>query len=243
MNLRRDIVRTLSYQIGEGRDLSIFEVKSVIDSHTRHADGRCGQIEVEQIVEDLVAETIASPLLDRDKKCVILKNLRNLHQRGRVLTVIDRYRVSMHDLLSSLRSVVKLTDEDVNILVRSDKETWTEVPEKVREPLIDPEMFARIGVVVTGIAFLVFFFIRLGVIRTHHSEFLEANELLISISVGMLSSALAITMSFFVSKLELRLSGRKQTQSQLKEKSVGQEKAGDDSGTRANGADSGAPQP
>lgn len=39
--LRREIVRILSYQIGEGRDLSLFEVQAVIDSKTReHGPGR-----------------------------------------------------------------------------------------------------------------------------------------------------------------------------------------------------------
>jgi hypothetical protein len=35
--IRRDIVNRLSFQIGEGRDLSLFEIQAVIDSKIRES--------------------------------------------------------------------------------------------------------------------------------------------------------------------------------------------------------------
>ena len=67
-SVRREIVKRLSYQIGEGRKITIFEMSSVIDSVSRESRLRKGSISLSSIVEDLIAETISSPLLESTRK-------------------------------------------------------------------------------------------------------------------------------------------------------------------------------
>ena len=57
--LKREIVKILSYQIGEGRNLSTFEIQAVIDSKIREAGIKGNALSVSEIVEDLVSETIS----------------------------------------------------------------------------------------------------------------------------------------------------------------------------------------
>jgi hypothetical protein len=73
--LRRDIVRTLSFQIGEGRNLSRFEIQMVIFSKTRGIKVKLSSITVDEIIEDLVTDTISSPMLDAERKKEILDEI------------------------------------------------------------------------------------------------------------------------------------------------------------------------
>jgi len=79
--LRDEIAKTLAYQIGEGRSLSAFEIRAVIDSKLR--DFRVGPeiISVDEVVEDLVSETITTLMLDGQRKEQIIENLRRIHEQ------------------------------------------------------------------------------------------------------------------------------------------------------------------
>lgn len=80
--VRQEIARSLSYQIGDARELSQFEIQAVIDSHARENRIRKGKIQYDDIVEDLVTDTIRNPMIPSSRKGEIINNLRNLHMRN-----------------------------------------------------------------------------------------------------------------------------------------------------------------
>ncbi len=79
--LREEIARTLAYQIGEGRSLSAFEIHAVIDSKLRDFRTGPGIITVDEVVEDLVSETMTTLMLDGQRKEQIIENLRRIHEQ------------------------------------------------------------------------------------------------------------------------------------------------------------------
>lgn len=87
--LKKDIARILSYQIGDERKLSTFEIKTVISSKLRENNINADSVTVSEIIEDLVSETISSPLIGKDRKTEILENLKKLYFRGEIFEEID----------------------------------------------------------------------------------------------------------------------------------------------------------
>ena len=88
--IKREIVRILSYQIGESRDLRIFEIETVINSKIRENRIKPNSISIQEVIEDLVAETISSPLLDTSRKEFILENLKKLYYKGELFDAVDK---------------------------------------------------------------------------------------------------------------------------------------------------------
>jgi hypothetical protein len=76
--VRRDILRALSYQIGENRKLDLFEVSKVIHSNCRNNKIGETAIEIESILEDLISDTISNPLLESQRKDQILENIKSI---------------------------------------------------------------------------------------------------------------------------------------------------------------------
>jgi hypothetical protein len=81
--LRRDIVAALASQIREGREISIFEVQAVICSKTREAKATPDSIPINEVIEDLVADTVSNSMLDNGEKERILEILTNLYETAR----------------------------------------------------------------------------------------------------------------------------------------------------------------
>lgn len=79
--LRTNVARTLACQIGEGRTLAVFEIRSVIDAKMRDWPVRPRLLTVAEVVEDLVAETMTTPMLDGQRKEQIVDNLRQIHNQ------------------------------------------------------------------------------------------------------------------------------------------------------------------
>jgi hypothetical protein len=76
--VKGEIVRVLSFHIGQGRPLTAFEVRSVVDSKLRESRLKVGSITEMEIVQDLVTEIISSPLLTGDLKSDIILQLSSL---------------------------------------------------------------------------------------------------------------------------------------------------------------------
>ena len=84
-NVRRQILKIISYQIGENRLLSEFEINKIINSNIRNNKLDRHSISMENILEDLVSDTVSSPLLNTDRKDEILKNLKEKMGTGTIL--------------------------------------------------------------------------------------------------------------------------------------------------------------
>jgi len=87
--LKKDIARILSYQIGDERQLSTFEIKTVISSKLRESRISVDSISVTEIIEDLVSETISSPLIGKERKTAILENLKKIYLKGELFDELE----------------------------------------------------------------------------------------------------------------------------------------------------------
>jgi hypothetical protein len=81
LKIRREIVEKLSFRIGEGGALNTLVIDSVKNSYARKYKLRPNSILLDEIVEDLIAETINSPLLEAKRREEIINNLCESHSK------------------------------------------------------------------------------------------------------------------------------------------------------------------
>lgn len=95
---KREIVRILSHQIGEKREITSFEIQTVINSNSRNNKINIEKISIDEIIEDLVSDTISNPLLSPDIKENILRELKNVYTKSEILNTIDRLEKETRDI-------------------------------------------------------------------------------------------------------------------------------------------------
>jgi uncharacterized membrane protein YidH (DUF202 family) len=98
--IKKEIVRTLSYQIGEEREITAFEIQTVINSKLRENRFKTNSVNIDEIVEDLVSETMSSPMIDRNRKKIILDNLKNIYVKGEILEKLDSIKFTGEEKLT-----------------------------------------------------------------------------------------------------------------------------------------------
>lgn len=109
-SIKRSIVKILSHQIGDRRVLTTFEIQTVINSITREHRVDNNKISVDQIIEDLVAETISNPLLDKDVKEKIIAELKKIYYKGELLDKIEEIeftKSTTEDLETELKQILE----------------------------------------------------------------------------------------------------------------------------------------
>ncbi len=119
--VRQEIARSLSYQIGDARELSPFEIQAVIDSHARENRIRKGKIQCDDIVEDLVTDTIRNPMIPSSRKGEIINNLQSLHSRNMHVQLVEPPLNLHRDMeeLEALRRRALSSREDIEGLLTS----------------------------------------------------------------------------------------------------------------------------
>lgn len=94
-DVRRQILKIISYQIGENRKLSIFEIDKVIRSNARNNKIPLRSITSGNVLEDLISDTISSPLLSASRKDEVLNNVSEIFPDPvRIDIGEERFRVS-----------------------------------------------------------------------------------------------------------------------------------------------------
>ncbi|HCH5588339.1 TPA: hypothetical protein NKZ51_003649 [Vibrio parahaemolyticus] len=136
-DVRRDIVKRLSYQVGEGREISQFELNAVIDSMVREKRLKQSSISANSVVEDLISETISSPLLDRARKDTLVKELQRLHSECEVYESIKKNN-------SNTRTITQSSSGDVSTETKSSKVNESDSGKK-------PEVFAFSASLLTAV--------------------------------------------------------------------------------------------
>ena len=213
--LKREIVKILSYQIGEGRNLTIFEIKAVIVSKVREAGIKSNSIYVDEIVEDLVSETIYSPMLDRERKKEILNDLKSIHQKGKILTSIERYDISYRNLIECIQNHNKLLEEDAIILKNEAQDKIDEKPlSKPRVTEKISEIFAFFAGIATIIAFTITIIGEKG-IQYSLSKFFNENAEIIKIGLSVIVTIIASIMTIFIN-----LYSKKRIQKNKRDKTI-----------------------
>jgi hypothetical protein len=189
-DVRRDIVKRLSHQIGEGRSIGLFELNAIIDSLVRENRLRSGTISPNSVIEDLIAETVSSPLLDSAKKETLIKDLSEVHSLGRVFNSIK----SDSEIFNRFIEHLQLTKPETGDFEEIQKELQS-VKEKTAESSKVPEVFGIIAVVaslLTGIA--------------SYSSFTDGLSLILdspipsSLSLGVVISVIAGFLTAIISR-------------------------------------------
>jgi hypothetical protein len=201
--LRREIAKILSFQIGEGRALSTFEIQAVIDSKIRENRLKTNSIAVNEIIEDLVSDTISSPLLNSERKADIVENLRRIYTKGKILQAIDKYHLSYHEFLLSIRQQTELLPEDSKLISKETPniEDSEVLKDKVGVSITASSIFGILGFVGT----LVGASLSLSSILSNDniSNFISGRELFINLVIGVAASFLAAIMTYlFKRKLD-----------------------------------------
>lgn len=151
LDIRREIVNRLSFQIGEGRKLSLFEIQAVIESRVRDNRIKSGVIRPDEIIEDLVTETINSPLLESARKEEIVISLSELHSLGKLHALVSSDAAIFKDFLGFLRESKQETEVDA---VEAALEKETDEAKKTKTANA-PEVFAAISGIFGAIAVLI----------------------------------------------------------------------------------------
>ena len=116
--IRQEIAKILSYQIGENRLLSGFEIQAVIDSECRENRVKLGSITPSDVIEDLVSDTITNPMLNSERKEHIIRNLRAVHEQSEVFMILSRY-IPLTELVRMIKAeITHLAPEDEVVLSR-----------------------------------------------------------------------------------------------------------------------------
>lgn len=191
--VKRDIVKVLSHQIGDRRELTTFEIQTVINSKTREAKIATDKITVNQIIEDLVSETISNPLLDKAIKENILNELKKIYFKGEILTQIDKLEVetrkskggddNKHEIESELKRIIESRGKIKNTLENQYK--------KVRR---SSELFALIAAFTTIIASVLTFIGKDkydNLISKPLYEFLQKNDFYAAIGTSLIAGLLS----------------------------------------------------
>lgn len=195
--VRQEIRKILSYQIGESRNLSTFKVHSVIDSKLREHRFRLDVISSNEVIEDLVAETITNPMLEKERKETIINNLQNIHSVGQVHRIVMQYPISSIDLLQSISSTIRLTPEDLELV--KTKEVPPEAIEVISKlkPFVGTlsSLFAVITILLCGL-------IVVGFVSEISKPFVVSfseNPYILSVLLGAGASIIGVLLAYFIS--------------------------------------------
>lgn len=149
--VKRDIVKILSYQIGDRRQLTTFEIQTVINSKNRESNIAQGKITIVQIIEDLVSETISNPLLEKDIKESIISVLKNIYFKNELLKSIDIIELQTRD-----DKIIHAQDENIEIEIKNIIEKRNDVKEEMESqskiPIQTSDYFAVVAIIVTIIS-------------------------------------------------------------------------------------------
>jgi hypothetical protein len=182
--VRREIVKRLSHQVGEGRSIGLFELNAIIDSLVREKRLRSGSISSNSVIEDLIAETVSSPLLDSAKKESLISELSEVHSLGRIFNTIKQDESVFSQFIEHLSEGNKPTDiaEEIQKDIKS-------VQERSAESSKTPEIFGLVASLITVIAS--------GVTLAGFTESLDLipklldSSIITSLGLGMLASLIA----------------------------------------------------
>jgi hypothetical protein len=197
--LKKEIARVLSYQIGDERQLTTFEIKTVISSKLRENRINSDLISVSEIIEDLVSETISSPLISKDRKTEILENLRKIYLKGelfdKIETITEDEKVTWENIEPEFKNLIEHRQNLENKL-----EELKERTDKYKQRI--STVFAMTAFIVTTITMLITIvgkdkFVEWN--NTLNDPFKEY-EFAITVVMGAVTSILAGFMTYLIKK-------------------------------------------
>lgn len=199
--VKREVVKILSHQIGDRRKLTTFEIQTVINSKARDAKINTFKISVNEIIEDLVSETISNPLLDKTIKESIIAELKGIYFKGEVLVSIDKLEINT-------RPENELTDEaeveaEIKNIINRRKSADNSPERKINErKRTFSDFFGKITVGMTIIATLTILLGKENVDNLNEPflDFLRKNDFYIGLTISLLTALIGLLVSYITWK-------------------------------------------
>ncbi|MAP55130.1 MAG: hypothetical protein CL605_09530 [Altibacter sp.] len=147
LKISREIVKSLSYQLGENRQLTSLEIQSVINSKTRENRIKSSSISVEEIIEDLMSETISNPLIENEKREFFLHNFQSLLSKNELYETIEKIALETKDFKDIDETKI---DDKLRDLIKKQKKHREEI-EKITSKRGDSfaSLFGLIGAILS----------------------------------------------------------------------------------------------
>jgi hypothetical protein len=195
--IKQEIVKILSYQIGEGRNLSVFEINSVISSKIRENGIKNSSIEVDDIIEDLVSETISSPMLESERKKEIISNLGAIHKKGKLESILERNILQKVDLSDKVGK--QNTKDEFDKIITSSKQHIEAMERNVAKFSYTSRLSERFAVIASIITIIAFIVSSLGEksIQDSVSKFFNENIEMVKIGLSIVVTIIAGLITFF----------------------------------------------
>lgn len=127
--IRREILKIISYQIGENRTLDLFEVEKIINSNLRNSKLSKDSINIRSILEDLISDTISSPLLDSKSKDEILKNIKGIFPDQNAAQEVKYSTTKYSTLFAITTAMISILGLSLTLIVG--ESGWSENMDKV----------------------------------------------------------------------------------------------------------------
>jgi len=194
IDIRRDIVNRLSFQIGEGRKLTLFEIQSVIESRVRENRIKPNVIRPDEIIEDLVTITINSPLLESSRKGEIVSSLSELHSLGRLHYLVASDTTIFKQFLAYIKESKEESDVEI---VEKALERESEQGKKSKTSNV-PEVFGFIAGITSLIATMMTLIDFSGALKILPK--LLNNEMVTSLVLGIAVSILATALTALIKR-------------------------------------------
>ena len=197
--LKKEIVKVLSYQIGDERLLTNFEIRTVINSVLRENRIKTDSITISEIVEDLVSEVMASPLINKDRKTQILNELKKIYLKGEIFDQIDQLdseqETSWDNLEAKLKSLVADKNE-VNEKISEAQSKADRYRAKLSTTFAFTAAFITVATVVVGFINKDKFWSEL----IPDDEELILFEIIIPLLAGVATSIMGVIVASFIRK-------------------------------------------
>lgn len=214
--VKRDIVRILSYQIGENRELRVFEIETVINSKIRENRIKPNSVTIPEVIEDLVAETISSPLLDANRKETILDNLKKLYYKGEIFDAVDKLAPQLQtpskdskplDIDKLLKEYETILESDIKNIASKRVSSINSYDKYKSKQVYLYEKFSTIfgllAALITGLFSLLFVVgeEKINAFFSPLDKFTESNKFLLNLILGIIASVLSVVSAFYFRKM------------------------------------------
>lgn len=194
IDIRRDIVNRLSFQIGEGRKLTLFEIHAVIESKVRENRIKSNVIRPDEIIEDLVTSTVNSPLLESSRKGEIVNALSDLHSLGKLHVLVT----SDSNIYKNFLEYIKESKQETEIQIVQKALEEEANQEKKSKTANVPELFGAISSIIALIATILTLIDFSGTLSILPK--LLNNEMLTSLVLGIGASTIAAVLTALIKR-------------------------------------------
>lgn len=199
LKIRREIVKTLSYQLGENRHLSSLEIQAVINSKTRENKIKSNSINIEEIIEDLMSETISNPLIENEKRDFFLNNFKSLLSKNELFELIEKIALDSNGTEKIKKENI---DKRVFELIEKQKkhrEEFEKIIAKKDENF--SSLFGLVGAIMSVSVGILTIIGNEKLIGNFDNFLNESNKELFTVIISSLAGIIALTVTFATKKI------------------------------------------